>query len=82
MASEVLAVRELRDAYERARELPEAEQRHIAALIEDELADLAWERSPELRADIEAARAEIAAGDYVTFEAYDRQRRERTHQRA
>jgi hypothetical protein len=56
-------------------ELPHEQQNELAQLLLEEIADLAWESSPEFRAAIDEAEAEYAAGDCVTFEEYNRQRR-------
>ena len=70
-------VEELRHAFERAQQQPDEEQPHIARLVLQALEDQEWEQSPELRAAIEAAHAEIAAGDVMDYEDYARQRWER-----
>ncbi|MFI5274073.1 MAG: hypothetical protein ACHQ4H_13650 [Ktedonobacterales bacterium] len=70
-------VDELRRAFELAQQQPDDEQRQIAQLVLDAMEEREWEVSPELRAAIEASRAEIAAGEYITLDELDRQRRER-----
>jgi hypothetical protein len=56
-------------------DLPKEQQNELAQLLLEEIADLEWEDSPELRAAIEEARAEYAAGNYITIEEYNQQRR-------
>jgi hypothetical protein len=56
-------------------ELPKERQDELAQLLLEEIADLEWEDSPELHAAIEEAHAEYAAGNYITLEEYNRQRR-------
>jgi hypothetical protein len=68
-------VEELRQAFERAQQEPEAEQPHIARLVIEELEDQQWEESPELRRAFAEAHAEIAAGDVLDYEDYARKRR-------
>ncbi|HEU5437730.1 MAG TPA: hypothetical protein VFU88_00460 [Ktedonobacterales bacterium] len=68
-------VDELRRAFELAQQCPDEEQRRIAQMVLEELEDQQWEESPAVRAAIEEARAQIAAGDYVTLDELDRMRR-------
>ena len=68
-------VDELRDAFELAQQQPEAIQRYIAELVTQELSDEEIEVTRELAAELEAAQAEIAAGEVRDFEAYRRERR-------
>jgi len=56
-------------------ELPKEQQDELAQNLLEDIADLEWEDSPELRAAIEEAHAEYAAGNYITLEEYNRQRR-------
>jgi hypothetical protein len=62
------------EAIQMVAELPEEQQDELAQSLFDEIADLKWEDLHELHAAIEEAEAEYAAGDYITFEEYDRQR--------
>jgi ABC-type amino acid transport substrate-binding protein len=55
--------------------LNKTDKHKLLEILEDQLFDDALENDPELMADIEAARADYAAGDYVTFEEYLTQRR-------
>jgi hypothetical protein len=71
-----MMVDELRRAFELAQQCSGEEQRRLAQLVLDELEDQRWEESPDVRAAIEEARAQIAAGDYVTLDELDRLRRE------
>jgi hypothetical protein len=53
-----------------------AEKHRLLELLEDELFDDDdLENDPETMADIEAARADYAAGDYITFDEYLAERR-------
>lgn len=70
-------VEELRQAFERAQQEPEAEQRHIARLVIEALEDQQWEASPELQRAFAEANAKIAAGDVMDYEDCARNRRER-----
>lgn len=54
--------------------MAEEEQRQMAQLLFDELADRAWEEPPELATAIEEARAEIARDEVMDFKDYDRTR--------
>jgi hypothetical protein len=65
---------ELQRAMELAQQQSEDEQRHIAALILEELEDSQWEASDELAAAIAEVHAEVADGDVMDFEDYDRAR--------
>lgn len=71
---------QLRQAIDLAAQQLEDEQRQIARIILDELADRAWEQSPELAAAVAEAYAEVARGDVMDFEDYDQQRRSRRQQ--
>jgi hypothetical protein len=71
---------ELQRAMELAQQQSEDEQRHIAALILEELEDSQWEASDELAAAIAEVHAEVADGDVMDFEDYDRARRARGQQ--
>lgn len=71
---------ELQRAMELATQQSEEEQRHIAALILQELEDSQWEASDELAAATAEAHAEVANGDVMDFEDYDRMRRARGQQ--
>ena len=71
---------ELQHVMELAQQQPEEEQRQIAQLILEELADRAWETSPEFVAAMTEAHEEIARGEVLDFEAYDRARQVRQHQ--
>jgi ABC-type amino acid transport substrate-binding protein len=56
--------------------LKTAEKHRLLEMLEDELFDDDdLENDPETMADIEAARADCAAGDYITFEEYLAERR-------
>ena len=55
--------------------LNKADKHKLLEILEDQLFDDALENDPELIAEIETARAEYAAGDYITFEEYLAQRR-------
>ncbi len=55
--------------------LNKMDKHKLLEILEDQLFDDALENDPELIADIEAARADYAAGDYITFEEYLAQRR-------
>jgi hypothetical protein len=55
--------------------LNQADKHKLLEILEDQLFDDALENDPELMAEIETARAEYAAGDYITFEEYLAQRR-------
>ncbi len=55
--------------------LNKTDKHKLLEILEDQLFDDALENDPELIAEIEAARADYAAGDYITFEAYLAQRR-------
>lgn len=65
-------VDELRRAFELAQQQPDEEQRRIAQLVLEELEDQEVEPSVELRAALEASRAELAADDSITLEELDR----------
>ncbi len=56
--------------------LQPAEKQRLLAMLEDELEDDNLENDPELMADIEAARAEYAAGDYLTYQEFIAQRQQ------
>jgi hypothetical protein len=56
-------------------ELPKEQQNELAQLLLEEIADLEWEDSSELRAAIDEAHAEYAAGNYITLEEYNQQRK-------
>lgn len=71
---------ELQRAMELATQQSEEEQRHIAALILQELEDSQWEASDELAAATAEAHAEVARGEVMEFEDYDRMRRARGQQ--
>jgi hypothetical protein len=71
---------ELQRAMELATQQSEEEQRHIAALILQELEDSQWEASDELAAATAEAHAEVARGEVMEFEDYDRARRARGQQ--
>lgn len=58
--------------------LPSAGRRTWAEDLDEETGE--WIPTPEERAEIEAARAEYAAGDYRTFEEYDHERAAREQQ--
>ncbi len=59
--------------------LKTAEKHRLLEMLEDELFDDDdLENDPETMADIEAARADYAAGDYITFEEYLAERRSPT----
>lgn len=66
---------ELQHAMELAQQQSEDEQRHIAQLILEELEDSQWEASDELAAATAEAHAEVARGEVMDFEDYDRARR-------
>ncbi len=54
-------------------ELPLADKRRLWQLLEQEIAraeEEAWERDPEVRAEIREARSAYAVGDYVTIDEY------------
>jgi hypothetical protein len=56
--------------------LKTAEKHRLLEILEDELFDDDdLENDPETMADIEAARADYAAGDYITFDEYLAERR-------
>jgi hypothetical protein len=56
--------------------LKTAEKHRLLEMLEDELFDDDdLENDPETMADIEAARADYAAGDYITFDEYLAERR-------
>lgn len=55
--------------------LNKADKHKLLEILEDQLFDDALENDPELMAEIETARADYAAGDYITFEEYLAQRR-------
>lgn len=63
-------VDELRHAFELAQQQSEAMQRYIAELVTQELTGDELEVSPELAAELETARAEIAAEDVRDYEVY------------
>jgi hypothetical protein len=71
---------ELQRAIDLAQQQPEDEQRRIARLILEELEDSRWEASDELAAAVAEAHAEVANGDVMDFEDYDRARRARGQQ--
>jgi hypothetical protein len=71
---------ELQRAMELAQQQPEDEQRRIAQLILEELEDREWEESAELAAATAEAHAELANGDVMDFEEYDRARNARERQ--
>ena len=64
-------IAELQRAIELAQQQPEEEQRQIAALILEELADRAWEASPELAIAIAEAHEQVTQGEVVGFQEYD-----------
>ncbi len=70
-------VDELRHAFELAQQQPEAVQRYIAELVTQELSSEEIEVTRELAAELEAARAEIAAGEVRDYETYRRERQQR-----
>ncbi|OUC15794.1 MAG: hypothetical protein B0A82_04860 [Alkalinema sp. CACIAM 70d] len=55
--------------------LNKADKHKLLEILEDQLFDDALENDPELMAELETARADYAAGDYITFEEYLAQRR-------
>jgi hypothetical protein len=56
--------------------LKTAEKHRLLEMLEEELfEDDDLENDPETMADIEAARADYAAGDYITFDEYLAERR-------
>jgi hypothetical protein len=55
--------------------LNKTDKHKLLEILEDQLFDDALENDPELIAEIEAAHADYAAGDYITFEEYLAQRR-------
>ena len=65
-------VEELRQAFERAQQEPDAEQRPIARLVIEEVEDQQWEASPQRQRAFAEAHAEIAAGDVMDYEDYAR----------
>lgn len=65
---------ELRHAFELAQQQPEGMQRHIADLVTHELAGDEIDITPELAAELDAAEAEIAAGDVRPYDDYRRER--------
>ena len=67
---------ELCRAFELAQQQPEGMQRYIAELITRELSDEEIEVTCELAAELEAARAEIAAGEVRDFDACWRERQQ------
>jgi hypothetical protein len=54
--------------------LNQADKHKLLEILEDQLFDDALENDPELMAEIEAARAEYAAGDYLTYQEFMAQR--------
>lgn len=69
-------VDELRHAFELVQQQPEGMQRYIVELITQALSDEEIEVTSELAAELEAAQAEIAAGEIRDFDAYWRERQQ------
>lgn len=69
-------VDELRHAFELVQQQPEGMQRYIVELITQALSDEEIEVTSELAAELEAAQAEIAAGEVCDIEAYWRERQQ------
>jgi hypothetical protein len=70
-------VEALRQLFERVEQQPEDVQERIAELVRLELEEAEaeeWVPTPEERADIEASRAEYAAGQGHPYEEYVRER--------
>lgn len=70
-------VDELRHAFELVQQQPEGMQRYIVELITQALSDEEIEVTSELAAELEAAQAEIAAGEVRDIEVYWRERQQR-----
>jgi|GraSoiStandDraft_47_1057283.scaffolds.fasta_scaffold2748693_1 hypothetical protein len=68
---------QLLQAINAASKLPKEQQDVLAKFIFEKIGTWEWEDAPELHAVIKEARAEYAAGDYITFEDYDQQRQAR-----
>jgi hypothetical protein len=70
-------IEELRHAFELAQQQPEEMQRYIAELVTQVLSNEEIEVTRELAAELETARAEIAAGKVRDYEDFRRERQQR-----
>ncbi|GEM_PF-2866394 len=70
-------IEELRHAFELAQQQPEEMQRYIAELVTQVLSNEEIEVTRELAAELETARAEIAAGKVRDHEDFRRERQQR-----
>jgi hypothetical protein len=62
-------------------ELDPQDKHRLLEMLEEELADIeqtAWEQNPALQVELQQARAEFDAGDFVSIETYIDQAGEKT----